>query len=270
LKRPYFTVGLTTANCDYEVRLNDVPLDSGDGSVATEIPANQWVVTGENVLELTVRTAAPGAGPAARCRATLYQREIEASCDTRAPLADLAFGAGPGEGGFEGSGGFPGVAPPRVVEVRPGMARAQRSVALTTPFPAWVWLGAQELAEDEATRDSLLEEYRRFWFVLSQGAGPAVDAAMEVNGREIQAAYYLETLDAALEQLEIRGLLSDPATRLEPLATRGLVLEVFGRKRLAQLVGPDRRSPIVFRESGQAVRIGAIYCRTRKGWVMAR
>ena len=27
---------------------------------------------------------------------------------------------------------------------------------------------------------------------------------------------------------------------------------------------------IGLRESGQAVRIGAIYCRTRKGWVMAR
>jgi len=274
LRQPYFTAELNSANCQYEIRINDIVLDSGGGAVVCELPLNHWVGTGENLLEMTIRPETAEAmgftQPPARCKVTIYQREVSASFESREMLTALVFQPGSGVTGLEESPEFSGANPPKAVLREPRLIRAQRVVPLQTSFPAWTWVSALEIANNDATKSALADEYRRFWLLMNQRNLGAVDAAMQVNGQEIQAAYYKPSLSAALDDLDIRSFLADPAMRLNPFDGSNTTLRIFGRGRLAQLVGPNGKSPISFTSGRLPMYINLIYCRTSKGWIQIR
>jgi len=274
MRRPYFTAQLESSDCRYEVRVNDVPVEQGEGCVTCEIPLNQWVFTGDNILELIVRPEDAEAKSfeeaKARCKITIYQRESGSQRETRQEITGLSFGFGAGETGFEDSPKFSEPGAVTVISKEPALRHARRKVPLKTPFPRWTCLSVPEIPANDPMRDSLILEYRRFWSLLNARDVRGADEAMKVNAKEMRAAYYMDSLEASLDDLDVRDFLADPEIALELFDTKDLKLQVFGYGRMARLAGSDGKSPIIFLMGPMKIHLDLIYCQTKRGWVMVR
>lgn len=279
---PYFTLQVGVGFCRCDIRVNDIPLmvdDLSASRVDVEIPLNPLVFTGDNTLSVKLlppRGSAQGPdqdlrGPATKCAVTLQRKPYGAEAP-KTLLASIVYehGDAPFAGSSPAGEGVTALTVTGDADV--GYA-ALRGVRLTTPFPEWRWVQAPPITPgDEVLRDLLLE-HQRFWLALRDKDVAAVRSILGANAREVQAAYYLSTLDDAWRVLGIEALMRNPEASLLPMPS-DLALEVFAHGRLARLVDARRNSPIVFdeRDTGLEAYVDAWFCRggIGLGWVMIR
>ncbi len=277
MERPYYTLEIQSAGCQYDVRVNDVSIarDTEGLASTTEYPVSQYVLTGENAVSLRLKARDGGAefSERSRCRATLFCREDGASQAARERLTSLEFtGAAARTGrGVEPSPDLPDQPPPTAETADDGAVLARRVVTLETPFPQWLWLTAQPLEATPDTRRQLEAVYRQLWGLLRTDQRDALNTLSSVKAQELSAAYYL-TPAQARAWVGFEPMLDDPEAVLDELDFDGLELEIFGQGRLAHLADEEGDGPIVFTDKDQTIGryIRTSFCRTPSGWTLIR
>ncbi len=184
----------------------------------------------------------------------------------------MAVGRAPFEP-FEGSTTPEGAEP--VAQVGSGdVVRARIQVMLDTPFPPWSWLGADMLTDEPQTRDEVLAETKKLWGLIQSKDVPALEASSAEQARDWQTAYYLPDEAAGQQMLGISRTLADPDVVPMPFPDEsGLMLEILGFGRLAQIVDATGKGPITLSVKGISAmtgRFNAIFCRREGAWTMIR
>ncbi|MBL8603327.1 MAG: hypothetical protein JNK72_15490 [Myxococcales bacterium] len=281
---PLFTLALEVRRCRFELRLNDLPVlsyDVSDTEISTELPLNQSLLTGDNVLTMSLSAGRLGNGdpallsrPGAACVAEVTIRPMSAPDGARRRLAGLAFE------GQRFQSLDPAVDAPSIVTPGPMAVLAETETqalgrvafALQTPFQPWLWSRAERLTLDEPTAAELLDQYRQFWAAVDRRDLAALRAATHENAREIQSAFFLGSLNEAHQMLELEDTLRRNGTVVEPLEL-DLRMELLADGRVARLVARDGRSPVRVSdpEIEATMAFNLLYCRVPgRGWVQIR
>ncbi len=251
----------------YEIRINDVPIEEGSGSVDTELPLNQWIWSGENELTIFFK---PGLSENSRMEAAAQAREINAGFEQSEIFTRILIQPVDGAPSVEASGDYVGSWDPLLTQDAGGDYIASRRFLVAAPFRPWAWTRGEQIVDDENTYRVLLDHYRQFHALIRSGNTAAVEAAMMQAVQEYMEAYYINDVQQALSDFEVSDLMADPGVRLmdfDPASTR---LQVFGNGRLARLIDPAGESPIMFNESGMDIHVDLMYCRFQNRWIQIR
>jgi len=258
---------LKSVALSYEIRINDVPLDGGSGSVDTELPLNQWIWSGENELTIHFKS---GLSENSRMEAEVQAREIDAGFDQSVTFSRILIQPVNGLPSIEESGDYVGSREPLLIEDLSGNYVASRRFLFSAPFRPWAWTRGDQIAEDQNTFGTLLNQYRQFHALIRSGNVAGVEAAMMRAVEEYMEAYYISDVRQALDDFEVSGLMTDPNVRLADFVPASTRLQIFGNGRLARLVDPEGESPIMFDESGLDVHVDFMYCRSANQWIQIR
>lgn len=279
----YFTLKIGVCFCRCDVRVNDIPLFTFDVSgsrIDVELPLNQHVFTGENMLSFRLLPAqaseqAPSFGldnGNVECSVELVRRPYGRETGERTVLASMVYRGGDVDPFAASSLEGAGVSPLQTAFEAREHAMAARTVQLVTDFPEWRWVRAPAIEPSPVVIRELLTELQRFWNALRNKDVAELRTIMAAGAREMQSAYYLRDLDDAYRVIGVEALLRNPEAVLKPMPT-DLKLEVFANGRLARLVDETGDSPIYFHEgdTGLDAYLGAWFCRgAAGGWVMIR
>jgi len=267
--KPYFTIQLSATGFEYDLRVNDVPLDKGAGSVEVELPLNQWVFSGTN--HLSARLFGPEFSEGASLRAEVFTRQSGTPESTREALAKFSLNLVNGVPCLSDVDEENITTEAKLIQENKNEWKAELTFELETPFKRWLWLDGASIDMDEATHRSLLVAYHDFWRRLNAKDMEGVATAMHDAALENLEAYYLTSLKESLADLEIEDLITDPTVQLAPFEDLELQLEIFGNKRLARLVEKGGESPIKFLQQGMTIHVDMMFCRTSSGhWVQIR
>ncbi|EYF02878.1 hypothetical protein [Chondromyces apiculatus] len=271
--RPYYELSVLSVDVSCEIRVNDVPvLRLPSGRVETAFDVNPYVITGMNMLSLSVRAARGKAamGRGSACAVTLGVRS-RPGADDLTPAASLVFRAPEGTpAGFEESPGYGTAIPPFV---RHAGLTATQPFQLDTPFLPWSWTSAPPIEATEATRAAVLAEYRHIWELLRARDVDALVRACGEQARDYQDAYGLPDLATANRKLGIARTLGDPEVAVEDFPEEVLTMELLGDRRLVQLVDAEGRSPLRLRVTtveNMVGRFNVVLCRDGGKWTIAR
>lgn len=271
--RPYHELSVLSSDVASEVRVNDVPvLRLPSGRVETTFDVNPYVITGMNMLSLSLRAARGKAaiGRGASCTVRLGVRSAPGAADLT-PVAALTFRAAEGAPtGFEESPGYTTAIPPFV---RHAGLTATQPFQLDTPFQLWSWMSAPQIDATEAVRAEVLAEYRHLWGLLRARDVDTLVRACREQARDYQDAYGLPDLHAANRMLGIARTLGDPDVAVEDFPEEALTMELLGDRRLVQLVDAEGKSPLRLRVTSVENMVGrfnVVLCREGARWVVAR
>ncbi|MGH9900493.1 MAG: hypothetical protein ACRD68_01500, partial [Pyrinomonadaceae bacterium] len=276
-RNQYFTAQVSVADCVCEIRMNDVPVleIKGGETMSVEVPLNQCVQSGINTLSFILSLAGgDNFSEIAWCEAIIYSRLTGSPREERVQIGGMIFSGEDRLGGKTGLEQSPDYADntPTISQVSERVIQARRLVRLETPFPRWVWLSSEIIADTPQTRAALIFAYRQFWEQLNLKNVGEVRRLTAAKARELAAAYYITEADAH-DRIEFQQHMADPDLTLHPFSEDGLRLEVFGNKRLARLVDANGDSPVIFvmTDRSLAFYMNMVYCNTAgDGWLQIR
>ena len=216
-----FLIEATVQGCGADIRLNDVGLigwhEDFDNTIRWFV--NQWVVTGENTLDVEITEAAfqPGTPTAVHIVLKYFPPQPNAPV-TEAESTDiitLAWSATP-----ENPPSFP--------------VRLSATGTIEEEQPGWVWLRGEPIDIKPETLAAGADVVRGLIQAIHDRDEAAVDGILAVPMREIDLAYGLEEGTTAADMV-FKEAWRDSAWDVEDIRLDNLSLRVHGSGRLLEV-----------------------------------
>lgn len=225
--KPWYTVKIDVSGCGYDIRVNDCPVmaDRDGRAVIVEMPVNQWILGGDNLLSAeAVRTP----GDPGKCSAQVWVREFERGAGSM--VAELSL-----------------VVPPAGDTGEP-VLRRQAPFAAQIPFALWRWANVPpgEIGPDD--REAVLQQAAGIWNAMAAGNLPLVQQYLLTKSDEIcQSRYQTESMRQQELAMQFEDLFDHSQWELAPLDIGDAVLSPYGEKRLFKLTDEvTGDSPVFF------------------------
>ncbi len=277
--KPFFSIHYDTEGCAYEIRVNDVPIDSDKegGPMATTIPIDQWLQSGENTITVYLNPQ-PDAKDVAKagqsCNITTkflvgqnnqpkssdvpisivkyHSSPVKLSSDKSAIDGSAPAGKFDSKDKFkEDENGDVTISPITIKtkETKNGQGVIlTRTIELKTPFPKWKWLTSDKIENNESTKKELIVLYHNIWQALRDENFKYLKPLLKERANEMAKAMYLPPAKKnAISDFinEVNDQKLELGEDVGSVSQDKLFLRVFGDGKLARLVAPDG-GPVIF------------------------
>lgn len=244
--RPLYTLATDAAGCLFDVRINDCPVlsDSEGNAVTTNMPINQWLRNGANVLTLALERPPMGTG---ECKAEVLVGDVGSWPQPGYPIGSLTRAAPALPEGWD-LPDAPPLWPPRVV-------KAHLTFRASLPGPPWRWDQAPPAVLLQSDCAAILVEARELWQALERRDRARVEQLFALRNRELGPARFQTPEERRGEFMGTMDDLLDPAEwRLMPLDEQDLEYRSYAHGRLVHLVDAvTGESPVFFTDSKQVL-----------------
>jgi len=258
-ERPYLTVRINVSGCNYEIRVNGVPImtEKRGYPVVVAIPVNQWMFSGGNQLSM-ILTPLPGEKDITitpdSCM-TLQVKESGAPRSTTRPISTFCY-----QGEFtllkktveksSPAGRFNSkkemqadpdgdvvVSHVQVAAVEKGTGvMVSRNISINLPFPQWKWVSGDFIPDNDQSRQALFLEYKKMWDMLNNKDIKSVMSFVQEKIKESAISLNQEEkLFAEETELDYMDAFDSTKFKLFPLDLYNLDFFVYGDGRLAEL-----------------------------------
>lgn len=252
--QPVYIVGIQAGDCRYDVRVNDCPVISvtKEVMIATQIPVNQWILYGDNTLEVTMIRRSDVRG---RCQLQVWRQD----------LADIQA--------YSYLTGFSTVC--RIKDREEALVTYRHQIHFETdaPFPTWRW--HQSKSEPHIPKTIILDQVQTFWQALSsQDMGKLRHYYREKN-EELSISRY-QTPEQREEEMvsQFLEIWAEGKWHLQMLNLDNIQLLPYASNRLFKVVTTDRlESPICYvdTQSTVAIYLELVFYRNTNGeWHIIR
>lgn len=296
-KKPYYTVQISYVGTGAEFRLNDIPfyLENFSGQVDTEISVGDKMI--QDINELSI-IAYPHISkgkeydkdwhPDARVEATLYVREKDAPKASRKLLSHVKL--------------YP-AHDPKIAAVESMVINEQKSPTLDykskprqfpnsvfhkqivisrkthpikLPFSRWEWQDGQIIDDTDENYKSLLEAYRKYYFVHEKQDIAVLKAGYKKTAKIQKDINYYDDLEQAYESLNLEESWKSEEQQLfefiegDRLKQLRLKLDIVANGRLARIVNDDSIQPIMYivKKARVMVKYKFLFYKNKKGeWI---
>lgn len=307
--KPYFTLDLDMKNSSFFVYVNGVKVfkSFSGGAVATELPLNHWMRSGENTLTLIVTPPKKGAAlnDKAAYMLALKVRNKDQDSELAQTVATLAYsgkwaaiGKPTGEsslaGTFNSMHSFhadkKGDVRVSEIEVKPhekiqNALTFTRKLDIPSSLPKWAFFNSDDIpdvdpmddAEFNAFLKRLLEEYIKIYRALQSGQAQQIDAVLPLfdeRNRELDAAFYHAP---GTMRTKLRGALIDAATDknaelVDQLSEDYMKFEIAENNKLARLITEDSKPAIAqnFKNSIGSQSFDLVFRYKNGKWILTR
>ena len=222
INKPFVTLALSFAGCDYIPEVNGVNFKNSLGTagvVKTHMPINLWLKPGKNTISLILK---PGDDAD---QLVQWDQACEAVVTLQVKSADQKNNYQPimtyhfhskannitkNESHFKGttqagqldssqdfkrvdSGGDIQIGPLHIEQIDtkygPGV-KMTREVDLPLPFPKWAWFDGDQIPNNEETKKELVEQYKKIWEALHDNNLQKIDGMFSKRAEEFSQAFY--------------------------------------------------------------------------------
>ena len=222
INKPFVTLALSFAGCDYIPEVNGVNFKNSLGTagvVKTHMPINQWLKPGKNTISLILK---PGDDAD---KLVQWDQACEAVVTLQVKSADQKHNYQPimtyhfhskannitkNESHFKGtteagqldssqdfkrvdSGGDIQIGPIHIeqidTEYGPGV-KMTREVDLPLPFPKWAWFDSDQIPDNEETKKELVKQYETIWHAIKDNHLDSIKDLFNQRNQEFAEAFY--------------------------------------------------------------------------------
>ena len=278
INKPFVTLALSFAGCDYIPEVNGVNFKNSLGTagvVKTHMPINLWLKPGKNTISLILK---PGDDAdqlvqwdqACEAVVTLQVKSADQKNNYQ-PIMTYHFHSkannitkneshikGTTEAGqldsskdFKrvDSGGDIQIGPMHIEQIDtkygPGV-KMTREVDLPLPFPKWAWFDGDQIPDNEETKQSLIEEYEKVWHALKNDNLDSIEPMFIPRAKELAKAFYNPIGNKEDILKDMKESIHDPTQKLGPFEPKKEHLKVFAGGKLASIVIWDGSGSIFF------------------------
>ena len=297
--KPFFSVRYDLAGCSYEIRINDVPVESNkEGLPLTSwSPADEWLQNGPNTISIYLLPTANSnylVKEGQDCEANLkfMVGNFDAPRKDEVPITTIVYNSranditdasnnldGSSKAGlFDSKNKF---AASENGDVKVGDitfekiknkygdgVKISRTINLKVPFPKWRWLASDQILNNEETKKELIVQYQNIWNALDKKDISKIKPLFKERIRELSKAYYTKNQFIA----GITNEVESNQIELGKFIPKYAYLRIFGNGRLAKLVAWDGGAVIFFNfKDGSAHDDYNIIFRKQDGkWIITR
>lgn len=273
---PQFFLDISMRDRAGHVSVNGIPvLRNYDGDrVETTLPVTHLILPGDNRIEWELLVEDDAFLPfEASVTATL--RAAPDRVQAPQPLTTVNNSAAIDQDAVdpEGAGPTPlGAAGPTETRFDPeyDLATVMRRFTLSLPLPGWAWAASTPIPDNDAVRDALVDWYRYLHGLLRDGRTEMLEQLHAEKAQELAAAYGVDN-DAALQEIALPYVATDPDWRLEEPDWDEVIIEQAADARLVRLFDPSEGCVTVFRDELGLFWSFDFWLRIEGGqWVIAR
>lgn len=266
-----FRLEFSGERADVTASVNDVPVMSTPGGRALDasVAITPWLLTGTNVLALSLTASGTAPRPDAAGSAIFGVRDASVPGSDLIPLTSLVVepekdptvtSAPPGPN-MMGSAG------PVTARTTSSSLQLRRSVVISAPLPRWAWIDSAVIPADDDTSAELWREYEAIWKLLDERRLGTLPDLLRERTTEYRQALYADA-DELPSDYGIGALVRSGAALL-PLPAEP-VFHLFGGGRLAEWTRQDGRPVVTFDEGGVGRFFRFVFRRVGKGWTVTR
>jgi hypothetical protein len=275
-RKAWFTIEFEAQQMGLDIRVNDIPVFNIDdtGFMTLELPVNEYLINGDNEVSVTAHPLFDGDDEQmgsfvenTKVEVGLYIREEDENSEKRKLIdkvlirPEIAYWESSNEPVARFIGDIKSENHTSLQIVKdadvlsyPGYGVFNKQVTTTwkiksleTTLPRWAWQDGQNLTNDEASYQSLLNAYRRLYNAFKDKDINEVKKIAQERSKELAVAYYLGDSDAGFEYSAVSKDINHPTIELyEKLALHNSKFELLGHGKLARIMNAAHTHPILF------------------------
>lgn len=238
LKKPLYTIQIESSYCRFDIKINDglAKRDTRGFPLILELPVNEWLVDGNNALELNVFSQKSGEelSEDANLRITVYVREIDQATSERKETVKIEFDA----------------------KAENASTTIRNSFSAQVPYDSWDWLKSGIISDSFSDKDEALKSYKEIWNALKNKDIAVIRRIIERREEDFSRAYYEDILDRIEDSLEYFESLfnGDELGLFLADFNEKSIFKLYGSSRLACFEDSDGKPAIQYRNQNGTIK----------------
>ncbi len=299
--KPFFSVRYDLAGCSYEIRINDVPVESNkEGLPLTSwSPADEWLQNGANTISIYLLPTANSnylVKEGQDCEATVkfMVGNFDAPREDEVPITKIVYNSranaisddkanldGSSKAGlFDSKNKFVAsengdvkvgdITFEKIKNKYGDGVKISRTINLKVLFPKWKWLTSDQIPNKEETKKELINQYQSLWNALNKKEVSKIKSLFGERTKEYKKAFYNKSdFDVASDMQKSSN---NNGLQLGAFTPKYEYLEVFGNGRLARLTLWDGSEAIYFnyKDGSASINYDLIFRKQKGKWIITR